>query len=144
MRPTLTRIASGAVAGIAATATMTGVLASARWLVGEPPPRKLTRRVLGRLGIHLRRGAQLDAASALAHVAYGTGMGALYGMLPRRAGSLAGGALFGLGLWAVSYMGWIPKLGLMRHPSRDRPGRPTAMVLAHLVYGTTLAIAHRA
>ena len=49
-----------------------------------------------------------------------------------------GVALFGIAVWAVSYAGWVPKLGLMQPPSRDRPGRPTAMILAHLVYGATL------
>jgi hypothetical protein len=32
----------------------------------------------------------------------------------------------------------LPALGLMPPPRRDRPGRPTAMIVAHLVYGTVL------
>jgi len=39
----------------------------------------------------------------------------------------------------VNYAGWIPKVGIMPPPSRDRMGRPTSMILAHVVYGATLA-----
>lgn len=125
-----------------ATGTMTVELATARatGLLGEPPPKKLTRRVLTLAG-HRPRGAALGLATAAAHVGYGAAAGAVFAVLPRPLRSVAGGAVFGVLVWAVSYMGWIPKLGLMRRPSRDRAGRPTAMVLAHVVYGATLGAA---
>ncbi len=70
-------------------------------------------------------------------------MGALYGLVQRRripAGVAAGaGAVYGAVVWASSYVGWVPKLGNMPSPAWDRPGRPTAMLLAHGVYGIVLA-----
>lgn len=140
MHQQLARAASGAASGIAATAVMSLLLGAARrWgLVGEPPPRRLTRRILSRLGPRSPRGPALDAAAMVAHFSYGAAMGALFGLVTARP-SAARGMLFGLGVWAVNYAGVLPKLGLMPRARFDRPGRPTSMILAHLVYGATLA-----
>lgn len=139
MRAILRRALLGATAGIAATIPMTAVFAvtKAAGLLGEPPPRKLTRRILTLVG-HRPRGSTLDLLTAVAHVGYGAACGTLFGLLPRPARSVTGGALFGVAVWAASYLGWIPKVRLMPPPSRDRAGRPTSMVLAHLVYGASL------
>jgi uncharacterized membrane protein YagU involved in acid resistance len=139
----LRKVFRGATTGALATCTMTAALAAARFtgILGEPPPRKLTRRVLRLFGMNPGRGKTLDVVTALTHLGYGAACGALYMLLPRRARSIAGGAAYGAAIWAVSYMGWIPKVGLMPPPSFDRPGRPTAMILAHLVYGATLGAA---
>ena len=48
------------------------------------------------------------------------------------------GVLFGLGIYGVSYKGWIPALGILPPPEDDRPGRPAVMIAAHIVYGLTL------
>jgi hypothetical protein len=44
----------------------------------------------------------------------------------------------GLAVWAVSYQGWIPALGILPKASEDRPARPAVMVTAHVVYGAVL------
>lgn len=144
MHPLLRRMASGAAAGAVATVVMTFEMALAKraGLLGEPPPYKLTRRIFTVLG-HRPRGRELHAATAAAHIAYGAAAGMAYAALPPRLRGRATGTAFGVALWAVSYMGWIPKIGLMRSPSRDRPGRPTAMILGHVVFGATLDAALR-
>lgn len=136
--------ALGAASGIAATAVMTVGLAGAKavGLLGEPPPRKLTRRILGRLGVRLGR-TTLDATTLLSHFGYGAACGALYGVGVRRRAGVGSGALFGLAVWAASYKAWIPALGLMPPPAFDRPGRPTVMALAHLLFGGALGAAQR-
>jgi len=146
----LRRVVLGAVSGAVGTVLMTGVFAlgAKAHALGEPPPRKLVRRTMSRLGLSPSR-RTLQLSTAAAHVAFGMSMGALYGLLPRAGrgrsrAPFATGPLFGLGVWAASYAGWIPALGLMPPPSRDRPGRPTTMILAHLVYGATLAGARQA
>ena len=63
--------------------------------------------------------------------------------MPRVPGWLVG-AVYGLGVWAVSYKGWIPALGILPPPERDRPGRPVIMVAAHVVYGLVLGALVRA
>ena len=62
---------------------------------------------------------------------------------PRVPGWLVG-VVYGLGVWAVSYKGWIPALGILPPPERDQPGRPVIMVAAHVVYGLVLGALVRA
>lgn len=142
MRTMFTRGLEGAAAGVVGTLTMSSLMALARTtgILGEPPPMKLTRRLARYVGLPEPEGAELVAASALAHLGFGALTGILFGALPlrQRRAPLAGAA-FGLGVWALSYAGWIPRLALMRPPSRDRPGRPTAMAAAHVVYGMTMS-----
>lgn len=143
MQPLARRLVAGAAAGLIATGTMSLVLALAKKsrLLGEPPPRKFTRKMLNVFGGASRRTTNL--ATVFTHAGFGASMGAVYGALPPRVANAATGALFGLGVWAVSYAGWVPALGLMEKPSKDRAGRPTAMILAHLVYGATLGESYR-
>lgn len=134
------RAVAGAAAGMWATVLMTGAMAVTKkaGLLGEPPPRKLTRKMMAAVGLPLKK-RTVDVATVAGHLGYGAGMGALFGLVPRRSASLWGGLAFGLAVWGASYAGWIPAVGFMRRPSSDRTGRPTAMILAHLVYGATLA-----
>jgi hypothetical protein len=144
MQTQLARVSSGALSGLAATTTMSLLMLAAQrvGLLGEPPPRRLTRRILARLGPVVPRGRALDSAATVAHFAFGASMGGLFGLAPGRP-TAARGLLFGLGVWAVNYAGILPRLGLMPPARRDRPGRPASMILAHLVYGATLAACQR-
>ena len=78
----------------------------------------------------------------MAHYGFGVAAGALFGVGYRRLhlplpGPLQGAA-FGIAVWASSYAGWVPGLGILPAPPRDEERRPPAMVAAHLVYGTVL------
>lgn len=136
------RLLSSAGAGTFATAMMSGVMALGKklGLLGEPPPHRIVRKVLGR-----PRPARLAAPASLAsHFAFGAALGMVHGSLPpalRR--SLGVGCAFGALVWAASYVHVLPALGIMPRPSRDRPGRPTTMLVAHLVFGATLAALRR-
>lgn len=145
----------GAGAGVAATLAMSGVMLMAQraGLLGRSPPRHIVERALGRL--HVRRELapwHRQVITALAHLGFGASQGALYAVLHQQWGSRLGpqssglgapsaatGVPFALVVWAASYAGWIPALGILPPPSKDRPGRPTAMILAHVVYGAALA-----
>lgn len=144
MQPFLKRIIKGAGAGLVATAAMSALMLGAKrlGLLGEPPPRRLTRRLLSPLGLLGPTGASLDAASLLAHFGYGAALGGLYGALPGRS-TRARGLGYGLGVWAANYAFALPALGLMPPARKDRPGRPSSMIAAHLVYGATLASCYR-
>jgi NAD(P)-dependent dehydrogenase (short-subunit alcohol dehydrogenase family) len=111
--------------------------------LGEPPPRRLVRRLSTALGPRAPRGKALDVTALAAHFAFGSSVGGLFGLLPGRARTLGGGALFGLSVWAVNYAGWLPKVGLMPPAKRDRPGRQPSMIAAHLAFGVALSAAHR-
>lgn len=150
---------SGLGAGLIATAAMSAVMVVAQksGAMGRMPPRHITEHALGTMGLEEELSSETKKGlSTLLHFAFGGVSGALFGLLdhafrrgPRlnlrvggfqtRPPPLASGLLFGTAIYAVSYMGWVPALGILPQPPRDRPGRPTAMYLAHLVYGASVA-----
>lgn len=135
------RLVRGAAAGLLATGAMSLLMLAEKrlGLLGEPPPRRLTRKLLG-----LPPSDTLDVAAIVAHWGFGAAMGSTFALLPSQARAPGGGALFGLAVWAANYAGWLPATGLMPWPSKDRPGRPASMALSHLAYGGALALVERA
>jgi hypothetical protein len=45
---------------------------------------------------------------------------------------------YGLGIYALSYQGWVPALGILPPPRRDRSDRQVTMAPAHVAYGAVL------
>lgn len=114
-------------------------------LMGEMPPERLTAKALNWAGVRRSREEQ-DLLASAAHLGFGAAAGALFGVLRplvRPLPAPLAGTLFGAGVWFVSYRGWIPALGLLPPPERDRPARPQSMLLAHLVYGAALGLLAR-
>lgn len=108
---------------------------------GEQPPKHLVRGLAGRAGMPTkRRGVGTVAATGVAHLGFGLGGGALYGAVVHRS-SVPHGVAFGIGVWAVSYAGWIPALRLMPPPHKDLRGRAWTILSAHAVYGAVLGAA---
>lgn len=136
---------SGAKAGIAATSAMSTVLVLAQraGLMGRQPPEQIVETVEGQVGVRGDEPAE-NATAVAAHVGFGTANGivfaGLHKLLPIRP-SVIGGTLYGLGLWFVSYRGWIPALGIMPKPEQDRAGRAASVLAAHIVYGASLGAA---
>ena len=137
------RLLRGAVWGSAATAVMSLVFAAGqlggaldRW-----PPRLIVDTVLERLPVEAR-----GPAAGVGHIGYGAAAGAAYSAtIPRRRRGAGTGVLFGLLIWAASYEGWVPAMGVLPLAHRDRRARAVTVLLAHLVYGATLgAVARRA
>jgi|GEM_PF-346317 len=149
-RSVLGGAAAGVAAGIAATAVMSAFMVGAQKLgvLGRMPPRKISDALLGALGVRRKTPEPLRRVFATVnHFAFGATCGALFGAGARLARGRAAadvpittlaGVGFGTLVWATSYMGWVPALGIMPRPSNDRFGRPTTMVLAHWIYGGAL------
>jgi hypothetical protein len=144
----LAALGEGALGGAVGTAAFTGWMGGAQrmGLLGEMPPRKITRKAAERVGIHDR--GTINAATVLTHLGFGVATGALFGVLSRRlhprVPGAVQGALFGSVVWAASYAGWVPALDIMPSPRKDRPDRPWVMFLGHLIFGGLLgAIAGR-
>jgi len=137
-------IRAGVLSGIVATAFMSAIMLMAKrlGLMGEMPPEKITASLLDRAGWRSRGRRTQDALSAVSHLGFGAAAGVLFAAVERRPQpplpAVPAGILFGAAVWFVSYQGWVPALGIMPPPSRDRPGRPPAMLAAHLVYGAVL------
>jgi uncharacterized membrane protein YagU involved in acid resistance len=133
----------GGIGGVIGTVAMSSLMMAARraGLLGRQPPERLVEKGLDRFGISRNRETQ-DALSVVMHFGFGATMGALFGLVYRRLhvpiGPAPAGTVFGILVWAVSYKGWIPALGVLPPPERDRPGRQLTMIAAHLVYGWTL------
>jgi hypothetical protein len=140
LTPALVR---GGLAGLLATAPMSVAMAIwHRWLPyherGPLPPREITMEVARRAGVRSRLDEpQKRAATLVSHFSYGSAMGALYGALSSRTvrPGVATGALFGLGVWAGSYLGLLPALGILPPATRHPPRRNALMIAAHLVWG---------
>jgi hypothetical protein len=142
------KLLAGAIAGTAATAPMTAAMKALQQ--GAPtarrraiPPREITVELARRAGIYGQLdGASEDAATTAGHFAYGGAAGALYpyarAYLPGP--TLVRGALFGVGVWAASYLGWLPAAGILRPATREPAGRNAMMIGAHLVWGATTAL----
>ena len=142
MQGDMRAIIRGAVAGATATAAMSVAMALAQkaGLLGRMPPKRITTAALHAIGLHPSEPA-LAAATVAAHFGFGASVGALFGWARHRLPGpppVLAGAAFGTAVWAASYQGWVPSLGIMPPPRRDRPGRPTSMLVAHWVYGATL------
>lgn len=141
------RVVQGGAAGAAATVVMSVVMAAGHrlGLLGEPPPRVIARAAMDAAGTDEDSPGAVDTAATLAHLGFGVGAGAVYGALrpalPAAVPGPVAGAAFALAVWAVSYSGWVPALGILPPPSEDRPGRQPTMVLAHLVFGAALGAA---
>jgi hypothetical protein len=109
-------------------------------LMSEPPPTTITRTALRGAGIE-RPAEAVSVAAPLAHLGFGALGGVVYSLVRRLTPGVPGpllGILVALGIYAVSYKGWVPALGILPPPEEDRPGRPAVMIAAHVVYGLVL------
>lgn len=134
---------TGARQGIAATMAISLPMAIAGrlGLMDEQPPERITDRAT-RADVDAAPPVR-RAASVVSHLVFGAGAGSLYAVIDDRlqipGPPVLRGVVFGLGVWAVSYKGWIPALGILPPPERDHRGRRWTMLAAHMVYGASLA-----
>lgn len=140
----------GAVAGTLATVPMTITMVALYRALPRPgrhplPPVQITAEMARRTRTRRRlRGTRLVAASLAAHFGYGAATGALYPLLGRaRARATGIGVAYGVGVWALSYLGWIPGARILEPATRHPPQRNLLMILAHVVWGAALATAYR-
>ena len=144
MQRDLQAISDGALGGAVGTTAMSAfMLAAGRLgLMGEHPPEKIVAAALDAAGVNPRDEKTQDALAGLLHFGFGMSTGALFAVihrrLPARIPGAAHGMVFGSIVWALSYQGWVPALGIMPPASRDRPARPVVMFLAHLIFGAML------
>jgi len=139
-KPVLRRAAEGFVAGVVATAVMTGFRVGAKQvglMQGRPPHSEIVGRLRAITG-HAPWGRRAERTATIAHYAFGGVAGAVYGVLGPRRVRPAGGVAFAGALWAISYVGVFPRIGLMPSPSRDDNGRQVILAVDHLVYGLAL------
>jgi uncharacterized membrane protein YagU involved in acid resistance len=140
--------AHGGLSGLLATVPMTAAMKLMHrrlpWHEREDlPPRQITVRIARRLGLarHLNE-PQRKAATYASHFGYGTMVGSLYGLLCRQgvSANVSTGMLYGLLVWAGSYLHLLPALGIMAPATRHPPRRTALMIVAHLIWGGALGL----
>ena len=142
----MNKLLVGAVAGLGATVPMTVVMEIMHAALPDDeqyplPPRIITMKAAEAVDLKKEMGEdERTAAALISHFAYGATVGALYAPVARKiplAPPLAG-ACYGLAVWAGSYLGLLPALGVLK-PATEHPVRRTAlMIAAHLVWGAAL------
>ena len=141
---------AGCIAGLVATVPMT--MAMVRIHRRLPPrqryalpPRIITDGILDSAPVPAEFVPERGPKRALAaHFAFGGATGALYGLISSGASVKPGirsGVAYGLGIWAMSYLGWVPAAGLMPPATRQPRERNAMMIAAHIVWGATLGVA---
>lgn len=132
--PLSSRLLIGALAGLTATTAMTATMRRLYAFVSPDeryplPPREITERVAPPESEGMLRDTSLAS-----HFAYGAAVGALIAAAGTRHRDGVG-ALLGIGVWAASYLGWIPAVGILK-PAHGHPlPRNALMIGAHLVWG---------
>ena len=141
-----TRLLLGGIAGFVATLPMTTTVRTIHRRLPKPerypaPPRELIDSLADGIGARPSDQTARDLTLS-SHYAYGAACGAAIAAVAPRP-TMAAGAAAGLAVWAGSYLGWIPAVGLLE-PATRHPARRNAMMIgAHLVWGVALALTLR-
>ena len=142
----LQRLLQGALAGFVATAPMSlSMLIGWRLLPKREkyhlPPRLITERITEHAGIEEHLGEkELIGLTVFSHFGYGAFFGWVYALFEQRIPlpSSVKGALAGVALWAGSYLGWLPAMGILTPATRHPWRRNLLMIVAHVIWGVTL------
>lgn len=146
----MNRYLAGALAGIFGTIFHTAVT----WTLHPrlprarrhpAPPIEITARIAKRADVETAKtGRGLIAATGVLHFGYGAATGAPYPLVANRvrASPVVTGVAFGLGVWAASYLGWIPAARLLRPATRQPAERNMVMILAHVAWGAALGLTY--
>jgi|SRR5690625_4469930 len=137
-RPSAGALSQGLLGFIAGAAASVAMTAAMRHLFSRLPDRERyplpPREIPDALEPSPPAAGNRALKTLLAHLGYGGLAGAVFALLPQR----PKGLLYGPAVWAISYLGWLPGLQILRsarhHPSR----RNGLMLIAHLVWGATL------
>ena len=144
--PVAKRVLFGAMAGLLATVPMTLFMTVMHRRLPlqqrHPlPPEHVVAGLAAKL--HMRESpAAYKAQLGLAHYGFGAGTGAVYFILRgllRRAPPFRG-PLYGLLVWAVSYLGILPGAKILPPATEDSSQRNALMIAAHLVWGFALQL----
>ncbi|NJK82332.1 MAG: DUF1440 domain-containing protein, partial [Chloroflexaceae bacterium] len=106
-------------------------------------PDRIMRWFEARVGLDKRLNrAQHWTLTLASHIAYGAVGGMAFVPFAARHAhyTIHRGVTFGVVVWAVGYLGWMPALHIIPRPPHRSPYRRAILVSAHLVWGATLAL----
>ncbi|WFP65713.1 MULTISPECIES: hypothetical protein [unclassified Mesorhizobium] len=126
----------GILAGVAATMAMTATMRRLHAILPDDERYPLPPRELVDNSVVAADEDGLRSKTLLAHFGFGGFTGALFALLPAIRGD---GVVYGLGVWALSYFGWIPAARILAPAHRHAFRRNSLMIAAHIVWGLTLS-----
>ncbi len=137
------RLALGAVAGVAATFVMQGMMMASKKVLPESrPPMKKDPGEFMIEKVPLPKSLKPLGANAL-RLGYGMTSGVIYAALrPRRSMPLFDGTLLGVGVWAAGYLGWLPAADLMPPITEHEPLQIIVPIVQHAIFGVAVAAAY--
>lgn len=141
----------GLFAGALATVPMSLVMQVLhRWPVRERevlPPQQITETFAGeaaaQVGVKEHLGKpQLQALTLANHFGFGAAAGGVYALLSPRVAAhpVVKGAVWGLVVWSVFYLGWLPAAQILPPATQQTKRRNFLMIAAHLVWGASAAL----
>ncbi len=138
----------GAIAGLVATVPMTLFMLAMQRLLppGQKyalPPEELTREFAQRTDTDQNLSKpQLLGTSIAAHFGYGASTGLIYANVTKRLKwpPLLKGSLFGILIWAASYLGWMPLGRFDAAATNEPPKRNLMMIAAHVIWGAVTGL----
>jgi hypothetical protein len=101
------------------------------------PPSRIVGNAAKLTNLDRLSDGQHQLVTTLLHFGYGAAMGGLYGAVTA-AGvrpNATTGVLFGLGVWAGSYLALLPALGLHEPATEETGDRNNMMIASHVVWG---------
>jgi uncharacterized membrane protein YagU involved in acid resistance len=139
----------GAAAGFVATIPMTLTMGALRAMlpreqVRPAPPREVVDQAVDKVVEKTNASIAPDhedrtAMTAVAHFAFGTVAGAVYGaLIDRREASSTSGVAYGLAVWALAYGVGLPSLDLHPAAQEDTSDRNQVLIASHVVWGAVL------
>lgn len=140
-------VVTGAVAGLIATVPMTIFMkALHKQLPAHEqyplPPRLIVEEATEKVGLDDNLGEEEKLPlTMLSHFGYGAASGVLYDNALRSLDvepTAANGVAYGLGVWALSYLGMLPATDLLSSATEHPARRNALMIAAHVVWGATL------
>lgn len=143
------RAIAGGFAGFAATLPMSVFLIVAqRFLPWHeqyplPPFGEITNSLANKVGLSETKGTPPHKAlTAVSHFSYGTAAGSVYASMAPRTSLPAwfSGLLYGLGVWFVSYMGWLPAFRVLPPANKQPRERTIIMIIAHAIWGVATGL----
>ena len=106
-----------------------------------PPEEIATVAEVNILGKPLNKPLHM-AWTFISHFGYGITLTGVYSLVAKQLPlmPLLKGVLYGVTVWAGSYLGWLPAFHILRPATEFSPPRRRLMIIAHVIWGTCLGI----
>lgn len=112
------------------------------------PPKQITRKAANQAGAEelMRPGSRWEPTTWVAHLGYGAATASLYPLVARKLPlpAVVTGIFYALGIWAGSYLGWLPVTGILPPAMEQSRRRNTVMITSHMLWGALTGLLARA